>query len=65
MPTCKDCIHYKVCVIVENSTDKDDDYYTEYGCEDFEYKIDIIEAKYRHIISRLEEEIAVLKANLE
>lgn len=32
--TCKDCIHYNVCVIVEIKPD-DEDYFTEFGCEDF------------------------------
>jgi hypothetical protein len=41
--TCKDCIHYDVCVIVENSTNKDEDYYTEYGCNDFKNKADCME----------------------
>lgn len=33
--SCKDCLHYEVCVIVEHSTSKDEDYLTEFGCEDF------------------------------
>lgn len=33
--TCKDCIHYDVCAIIE---DKDEDYLTEYGCDDFKPK---------------------------
>lgn len=33
--TCKDCIHYDVCVIVENSTDIDNDYLTDFDCDDF------------------------------
>ena len=40
--TCKDCIHYDVCVIVEHS-DEDYDHYTEYGCEDFKNKADFVE----------------------
>lgn len=42
--TCKDCIHYDVCVIVENSANKDkEDYYTEFGCDDFKNKADYVE----------------------
>ena len=33
--TCKNCLHYDVCVIVEHSTRDDEDYLTEFGCEDF------------------------------
>ena len=44
--TCKDCIHYDVCVIVEHRTD-DEDYYTEYGCKDFKNKSKIIELPYK------------------
>lgn len=33
--TCKDCLHYEVCVIVEHSTSEDEDYLTEFGCDDF------------------------------
>lgn len=35
MVTCKDCLHYEVCVIIENSVFGDEDYLTEFGCEDF------------------------------
>lgn len=35
MTTCKDCLHYEVCVIIENSVFGDEDYLTEFGCEDF------------------------------
>ena len=35
MATCKDCIHYEVCVIIGNSVSGDEDYLTEFGCEDF------------------------------
>lgn len=35
MATCKDCLHYEVCVIVEHSTSEDEDYLTEFGCDDF------------------------------
>ena len=42
--TCRDCIHYDVCVIVENSANKDEeDYYTEFGCDDFKNKADYAE----------------------
>ena len=40
--SCKDCIHYDVCVIVEHS-DTDYDHYSEYGCEDFKNKADFVE----------------------
>ena len=40
--TCKDCVHYDVCVIVEHS-DTDYDHYSEYGCEDFKNKADFAE----------------------
>ena len=40
--TCKDCAHYDVCVIIENSAD-DEDYLTEFGCEDFKDKSSLIE----------------------
>jgi len=35
MTTCKDCLHYEVCVIIENSVSGDEDYLNEFGCEDF------------------------------
>lgn len=41
--TCKECVHYDVCVIVENQVDKEDDYYTEFGCDDFKSKSRFIE----------------------
>lgn len=41
--TCRDCIHYDVCVIVENSANKDEDYYSEFGCNDFKNKADYVE----------------------
>ena len=40
--TCKDCISYDVCVIVEHSSEEYD-HYTEYGCEDFKNKADYVE----------------------
>ena len=40
--TCKECIHYDVCVIVQYSTE-DYDHHTEYGCEDFKNKADYVE----------------------
>ena len=40
--TCKDCIHYDVCVIVENSADNED-YNTEFGCTDFKDKSRFVE----------------------
>ena len=33
--TCKDCIHYGVCTVVEMQTNKEEDYLTEFGCESF------------------------------
>lgn len=44
--TCKDCIHYAVCVIVQNSANKEEDYFTEFGCEDFINKSDYMEVKH-------------------
>lgn len=41
--TCKDCIHYDVCVIVEHQTSDDEDYLTEFGCSDFKSKSRYIE----------------------
>ncbi len=41
--TCKDCIHYDVCVIVEHQTGEDEDYLTEFGCSDFKPKSRFIE----------------------
>ena len=50
--TCKDCIHYNVCVIVEHRVDEDEDYLTEFGCEDFLDKNDVVEVKHaRWIVS--------------
>lgn len=43
--TCKDCIHHDTCVIVEHLSDKDEDYYTEFGCEDFKNKANFVEIK--------------------
>ncbi len=40
--TCKDCVHYKVCVIVQESANKEEDYFTEFGCEDFINKMVIL-----------------------
>ena len=40
--TCKDCLHYDVCVIVQYSS-KEYDHYTEFGCEDFKDKADFVE----------------------
>ena len=46
--SCKDCIHYDVCLIVEISANKDEeDYYTEFGCDDFKNKADFVEVKCR------------------
>ena len=41
--TCKDCIHYNVCVIVEHRVDEDEDHLSEFGCEDFINKNDVVE----------------------
>ena len=41
--TCKDCIHYDVCVIVEHRLREDEDYLTEFGCSDFKPKSRYIE----------------------
>ncbi len=41
--TCKDCIHYDVCVIVEHQLREDEDYLTEFGCSDFKPKSRYIE----------------------
>ena len=42
--TCKDCIFYNQCVIVDNYAEKDErDYFTEYGCAEFKYKADFVE----------------------
>ena len=46
MVTCKDCLHYDVCVIVEHSTNDDEDYLTEFGCEDFKDRNKYEEVKY-------------------
>lgn len=43
--TCKDCVHYSVCVIVEHS-DANYDHYSEYGCEDFKNKADFAKVKH-------------------
>lgn len=44
--TCKDCIHYAVCVVVQNLANKEEDYFTEFGCEDFINKSDYAEVKH-------------------
>ena len=41
--TCKDCIHYNVCVIVEHRVDEDEDHLSEFGCKDFINKNDVVE----------------------
>lgn len=46
MATCKDCIHYDVCLYIEISDNKEEDYYTEFGCEYFENKADFAEVKH-------------------
>lgn len=38
MATCKDCLHYETCVIVELSVDEPECYYAEFGCKDFKDK---------------------------
>lgn len=38
--TCKDCISYDVCVIVEHLPSDEEDYYTEFGCDKFKNKAD-------------------------
>ena len=43
MATCKDCIHYDACLYVEIATNKEEDYYTEFGCEYFKNKADFVE----------------------
>lgn len=44
--TCKDCLHYEVCVVVENSESTDEDYLTEFGCEDFKDRTKWVEQKH-------------------
>ena len=44
--TCKDCLHYEVCVIVEHSTSEDEDYLTEFGCDDFKDRSKWVEQKH-------------------
>lgn len=39
--TCKDCIHYNTCVIVEHRVDENEDHLSEFGCEDFINKNDV------------------------
>ena len=41
--TCKDCIHYNTCVIVEHRVDENEDHLSEFGCEDFINKNDVVE----------------------
>lgn len=41
--TCKDCIHYNTCVIVEHRVDEDEDHLSEFGCENFINKNDVME----------------------
>ena len=43
MATCKDCIHYEVCVVIENLVDKEQNIYGEFGCEDFKNEADVVE----------------------
>lgn len=43
MATCKDCIHYDTCLYIEISNNKEEDYYTEFGCEYFKNKADVVE----------------------
>lgn len=45
MASCKDCIHYDVCVIAESLSEKYD-HYTEFGCGDFKNKADFAEVKH-------------------
>lgn len=54
--TCKDCLHYDVCVIVEH-TDKDKyDHYSEFGCEDFKNKADFVKkAEFDKVSTELRE----------
>ena len=44
--TCEDCLHYEVCVIVENSESTDEDYLTEFGCDDFKDRTKWVEQKH-------------------
>ena len=44
--TCKDCLHYDVCVIVEYSEATDEDYLTEFGCDYFEDRTNWVEQKH-------------------
>ena len=46
MATCKDCLHCEVCVIVEHNTSDDEDYLTEFGCEDFKDRTNWTEKKH-------------------
>ena len=40
--TCKDCLHYNTCTIMEHSS-YDPAYYQEFGCDDFKNKVDFVE----------------------
>lgn len=46
MATCKDCLHYDVCVIIEHSVFGDEDYLSEFGCEDFKNRENWTEKKH-------------------
>ena len=46
MATCKDCLHYEVCVIVDSSESTDEDYLTEFGCDDFKDRSKWVEQKH-------------------
>lgn len=52
--TCKDCIHYNVCVIVEHRVDEDEDHLSEFGCEDFINKNDVVEVVHASWVERKE-----------
>ena len=42
MLTCKDCIHFDACIIMEYSS-YDPAYYQEFGCDGFKNKADVVE----------------------
>lgn len=63
--TCKDCIHYDVCCIVENSANKNDDYLTEFGCNDFVAndeveKLRIVNASMKDIVNNYNQKVREL-----
>lgn len=43
MANCNDCLHHDMCVIVEHSVSEDEDYYTEFGCDDYKPTADVVE----------------------